>query len=196
MNSELTNVGASASIHDLKIFRFSDFQIFRYLKIFKSVFSLDLYPAALRGGAELGGVETLHDGGGEGEGAGVGDVVVGLNDVLAFVKAVDVEVVVTVGDGDIVAETAAPSPARGGADGLEAGGSEALELEVLHVAVAGKVVDDAEPVAHGEVLAVRGAEGAVRSDDKEFLRDSDARSGSLYLVHLLGVLVVKGAPAY
>ena len=83
------------------------------------------------GGAEFGGVEALEDGGGEGESAGVGDVVGAFDGVFAFVKAVDIEGVVAVVDGDIIAEATGPAPTRGGADGFEAGGTEVFKLHIL-----------------------------------------------------------------
>ena len=42
------------------------------------------YSQAGGGGAELGGVEALQHGGGKGEGARVGDVVVRIDGVFAF----------------------------------------------------------------------------------------------------------------
>ena len=99
-------------------------------------FLFHYYSLAAAGGAELGGVEALQHRGRQREGAGIGDIVIGIDDVFAFIQAVDIDGVVAVVDCHVVAQTTCPHPAGSGADWLQTGRAELFKFHILHIAVA------------------------------------------------------------
>ena len=141
---------------------------------------------------ELGGIHALHGDGTRQEVSWVGDINLILEVVFALLKTVDVAARVGSVDHNIIVQSLVPAPTGTCVERLDTRRTAVDELKVFHRTVTGDIDTHLDFITHlQDTLTIQNIL-IIPIQECALNRNSHLAGG--YLVHVVGELIVNGAP--